>query len=457
MTSFTTLDQIAQVSLGYKSLQNDFYYLNKETVESYGVESRFLQPIILLNQLDAKTYRQTPTVSTWLFVCREKEADLRGTGALRYLQARSEAPAAERKQSGAPKTVRQVLEAQGGGLWYAPKALPCPAHIWLRKAFDTVFAPYVFSEERVVDQRCNYLKPLHNLSPELIGAVLTSTLFSYALEINGSASMGAGALEAPTTKLRRYPVFDPRTLTAVQQAQLIKLAQAVWDGEVPVNWASDKGGPGVRMRALDAWLLLRAKSELKLDQLYTDLRGSCQARINVAKDKTKTKKKQKTESISSVAQGITNSLAPALNVRQFPEGFFDGEKSLAVHVERSLLRRIRLSPLMDMAEVILSGENGRELFKGTYPLPVAEAVVRSVLMGRESFLLPTDRRDAENAVAEFLTWFDDIRMRLDEAINESALGTGYEDVLRNQVYQRLGVQLAAGERQLPTLINLAAQ
>ena len=455
MTGFTTLDQISQVSLGYKSLQNGFYYVNKATIDSYSIEKRFLRPIILLNQLDGRVYIQTPTASTWLFICREKEADLRGTGALRYIHARSEAPAAERKQSGAPKTIRQVLEAQGGGLWYAPKALPRPARIWLRKAFDTVFAPYVFAQGHVVDQRCNYLEPLHGLSPELIGAVLTSTLFSYALEINGSASMGAGALEAPTTKLRRYPVFDPRTLTAAQQVKLVKLAQAVWDDEAPVNWASDKG-PGAKLRALDIWLLARAKTKTKLDQLYADLRAACQARITVAKDKTKTKKKQKTESISSVAQGIANVIAPTMNVRQFPEGFFDGEKSLAVHVERSMLRRVRLSPLMGMADVTLSGEGGRELFKGNFPLPVAEAVVRSVLLGRESFSLPTERKDAEKAVADFLTWFDDIRVRVDEAITESALGTGYEDVLRTQVYQRLGIHPAAGERVRPAVISLAA-
>ena len=456
MTSFTTLDQIAKVSLGYKSLQNDFYYVNKATIDSYGIENRFLQPMILLSELNGGAYIQTPTASTWVFICREKEADLRGTGALRYIHARSEAPAAERKQSGAPKTIRQVLEAQGGGLWYAPKAQPRPARIWLRKAFDTVFAPYVFAKERLVDQRCNYLEPLLGLSSELVGAVLTSTVFAYALEINGSASMGAGALEAPTTKLRRYPVFDPRNLTTVQQAQLVKLAEAVWSAEAPVNWALNKGGPGAKLRALDAWILARAKTEIKLDQLYSDLRAACQARVTVAKDKTKTKKKQKTESISSVAQGIANTLTPAMNLRQFPDDFINGGATIAVHIERSMLRRISLSPLMNMADVTLSGEGGRELFKGNYPLPVAEAVVRSVLLGRESFSLPTERKDAEKAVADFLTWFDDMRQRVNEAITESALGTGYEDVLRAQVYQRLGIHPAAGERVLPAVINLAA-
>jgi hypothetical protein len=42
----------------------------------------------------------------------------------------------------------------------------------------------------------------------------TTSIFAYSLEINGAASMGAGALEAPTTKLRDYPVLDVTKITA---------------------------------------------------------------------------------------------------------------------------------------------------------------------------------------------------------------------------------------------------
>jgi len=182
--------------------------------------------------------------------------------------------------------------------------------------------------------------------------------------------MGAGALEAPTTKLRRYPVFDPRTLTASEKTKLIKLAQAVWEAEAPVNWEADGPSPGPKLRALDAWLLDRTKTGIELDQLYTDLKAACQSRITVAKD-TKNKKKHRTESITSVADGIAAAIAPALNIRQFPESFCNGtEKTLAVHVDRSLLRLIRIESLMNMADVTISGEGGRELFKGHYPLPV---------------------------------------------------------------------------------------
>jgi hypothetical protein len=84
---FTELHKIATVSLGYKSLQNDFFYLNKATISTYGIEKKFLVPMLTLKDLDPGEYEQNLSPSLWLFACREKRADLRGTGLSRSLAA----------------------------------------------------------------------------------------------------------------------------------------------------------------------------------------------------------------------------------------------------------------------------------------------------------------------------------------------------------------------------------
>ncbi len=192
-------------------------------------------------------------------------------------------------------------------------------------------------------------------------------------------------------------------------------------------------------------------------QLYDDLRATCRARIAVAQDKVRTKKKQKTTNIASVAKGIADHLGGHVNARQFPENFYTPSgRSIPVHVDRKLLRRITIQPLLDQAEITIAGEGGKVLWGATYHLSVAEAIVRSVLLGRESFQIPERRDEAEAAVATFLKWFDGIRARLGHEIDESALGTDYEKLLRAQVYQRLGIHPLVGERVLPHQINFAA-
>lgn len=455
MNHFVPLSDIARISLGYKSLQNDFFYVNKATVATYKLEPRFLRQITLFKGLRGDSYLQNPPPASWLFLCREEEPDLRGTGALRYIHAMSERPAAEKKQSGSPKTIREVLQAQSGGLWYAPKAKPHSANIWLRKAFNTVYAPFIFNKPRVLDQRCNYIQPIHPLSWEILSAVLTSTIFAYGLEINGSASMGAGALEAPTSKLRSYPVFDPRPQSPQDKKALLKLAASVWSAEKPPDWAAEGTQPGPKLRALDEWLLTQTGTNIKADQLYSDLRATCAARIAVAHDKVTTTKKQKIDSVATVARGIAVPIAHILNSRQFPEDFATPSDTIPVHVSRGALRQIKIHSFFDTAELTLTGDGGQVLLEGNYNASVAEAIARAVLLGRQAFQVPAKREAAQACLSAFLTWFRQLRVRLDEAIAESALGTGYEDQLRAQVYQTLRIHPLVGDPILPGLINCA--
>jgi hypothetical protein len=285
---FTDLHKVATVSLGYKSLQNDFFYVNKATIDTYGVEKKFLVPMLMLKDLDGASFEQRPSPSLWLFACREKRADLRGTGAFRYIEAMADHSASRKKQTGKNLTIMEALEAQSGGTWYAPKARPNSHNIWLRKAFGTVYAPFLFEKAALVDQRLNSLTPVAGIEWKSLAAALTSTLFAYSLEINGAASMGAGALEAPTTKLRDYPVLNVAELNAAQTKKLVALGEAVWSTEKPVDWGLDGSTPGPHLRALDEWILKTA-SGTSLKRLRR-LRSACRSRLPSPRTRRKNEK-----------------------------------------------------------------------------------------------------------------------------------------------------------------------
>lgn len=279
--AFTPIHTLARVALGYKSLQNDFYYLDAATIAAHAIEPRYLQSIHMLGDLDAAAYHQQSAAPRHIFLCRDPDP---APGARRYIAAMADRPAARRKQSAAPQTIRAALTAQGGALWYAPKARPHAAHLWLRKAVDGVHAPFIFpAAPAVVDQRCNSLTPTADLPWPLLAAVTTTTLFACSVELHGAASLGAGALEATTTHLRDYPIFDPRPLPPGARAELLTLACAVWSHEAPIDWRRPDAAPGPHLRALDAWLLARTGADVSPDRLYTDLRATCHARIAVAR------------------------------------------------------------------------------------------------------------------------------------------------------------------------------
>ena len=44
---FVSLSALENISLGFKSLQNTFYYVDQNTIDTYDIETRFLKPIIM--------------------------------------------------------------------------------------------------------------------------------------------------------------------------------------------------------------------------------------------------------------------------------------------------------------------------------------------------------------------------------------------------------------------------
>lgn len=455
MKAFVPLLDIARATLGYKSLQNNFFYLRKETIDTYGIEVKYLKPLFMLKDLSTTEYLQTSSPQLWLLHCSEEERDLRGTGAHRYIQTMSGRSAAERKQTGVTQTIRQALEAQGGSRWYSPKATPHRHRLWLRKAFSGIYAPFVFSKATLVDQRCNALAPLQGIPWDSLAAVVTSSLFAYSLEINGSASMGAGALEASTSRLRSYPVLDVRTLSAAEHKELQRLAHAVWAGESPVDWIENPT-PGKLLCTLDQWVLHKAGDPISLTTLYEDLRTVSGARIVVAKDKTRKTKKHKSESIGSVAKGIADFIRKLLEARRFPDDFCAaGDPHLDIRIDPAMLRHIELRRFMHTADLRLAGNNSETLFEANLDWSVAEAVVRALLAGRTEFAVNLDPTVAETAVREFLKWFDKIREEVEKGIANSALGTGYEDQLTAEVYKMLGLHPLVAQSILPPVIGIA--
>src|SRR5437016_13858326 len=101
------LDCVAKVSLGFKSLQNQFFYVSKEEIKKYGIKKHHLEPIFQLGDLDPDKYKQTVKPVQWVFYCKDKEQDLHNTGALRYIRAMAKVPAAETKQTGKHRATKE--------------------------------------------------------------------------------------------------------------------------------------------------------------------------------------------------------------------------------------------------------------------------------------------------------------------------------------------------------------
>ena len=455
MINWTILEDVAEVALGYKSLQNDFFYLNRETVASFGIEPEFLMPIYMLRDFHSDKYFQSGTSGTYLFYCDKKRTDLRGRKALSYIRTMGDKAASQKKQSGKIQTVRDALTAQGGSVWYAPKAKPHRANIWLRKAFNAVYSPFIFETPVLVDQRCNRIVPREGIEWRLLAAMLTSSLFSYALEVNGTSSLGAGALELPTKKLRAIPVPDPRDLTDAQQHRLIKFATAVWQTSTPIDWAQNPN-PSKELKALDKWLIARLNTDVSCRQIYKDLGDVSRARVQVARERSKSKKAAAEKDVSGLAEAICAKIRPLLEAESFPDGQLDGNQPATVFsLEGHETLHINFDPFLSNVDIRITDKSGDVVLEGTHPKPIAELIVRALLIGRREFSVPTDERFAETLNQSFNNWFAGIELAIEKQIMQSAMGTAFEDDVRAKVLSRLRIDSNAGEKIIPRSISIS--
>ncbi len=431
------LGVIAKVGLGYKSLQNTFFYVSKDAADSYGIEDQFLETIFKMKNISGKRFFQKDLTGSLLFYCPLSEKDLKGTKALQYIRSMADRPAARKKQSSGAKSIEDVLSQQGGGYWYAPKAKLHKAHIWLRKAFDDNYSPFIFNKAVAFDQRANYVIPKKGIDWKHIAALLTSTLFGLAIESEGSASMGAGALEIKTKRLPKIRVFDIRQLGEAEQLTLETLATKVWENEVPLNWKKSDT-PGKHMQALDQFLLKKMGNPVTIEKIYYDLAETCRSRSSVANNKTKTQVKKVTEDVDEVAGAIAESVFPFLNSRRFPEAFLPpNTSSVRIELPQEGMLKISCHPMLAVADLLVADDTGKLLLEQRYGICTAQVFVKAILLGRRDFLLPTDDQVAGKVMKEFDAWFPTVLKLIDERCKQSAVGTKYEEPLYKAVLNKL--------------------
>lgn len=445
----TRLGDVADCHLGYKSLQNQFFYMDQETIDSYAIEDRYIRPLIRLRECRLDAYVQKPKPSTFVFLCKDSEEDLRGTGALKYVRSMADRPATSRRQSDRQLTIAETLKRQSGGLWYAPKAVPNQANLWVRKAFGEIYSPFVFETPQVLDQRCNYLNPKGALSWQAIAAVLSSSVFALAVEAAGSASLGGGALEMPTRKLREVSVPDIRKMTEEELSTLEALAEAVWDKTQPIAWTDDSLDIPNELKRLDEFLLEFVGSTVSTQDLYKAIRRSVGIRIQLGRSRVKVQRKSQSANVKSVAEHIVASHRAAIESVQFPETLIPTKaERLSIDIDPAFKLAAHLGPLMTNSELRVETLDGIEVLNKVLDKPIAEILLRALLLGRRRFAIATDPSVAQGVLTGFWEWLPPLMQRIKAECSATSLGSRFEGEVFDQALKVLGWSQRVTEEEL---------
>lgn len=239
-------------------------------------------------------------------------------------------------------------------------------------------------------------------------------------------------------------VPDIRNLSVAEKGQLAALVESVWKGESPVEWGTEKQ-PQKALQALDTFLLALVGAEIPLTEIYADLNDVVHSRILVARDKEQSTKSHQRVDVAAVARSIAVSVQTLLDSKRFPDDFYDsGSAGLVFDFTDSRSLDIECVPMLDQAVVdIRNAVTGDVLLNEQYPRPMAQVIVRALLLGRRRFVAPNDAALAEDALQNFDAWLSTILERVEEGARMSSVGTRYEQQVFSACFRELKLDVRA--------------
>ena len=86
-TKLARLGNIADVRFGIKTGANEFFYLDNETIKAWRIEKEFLKPVIKSPRECQNILINPKLLQNQAFICNKTKAELRGTNALKYIEA----------------------------------------------------------------------------------------------------------------------------------------------------------------------------------------------------------------------------------------------------------------------------------------------------------------------------------------------------------------------------------
>ena len=193
------LGDIAEVRFGIKTGANEFFYLNDERIHQWGIEDKFLKPVIK-SPRECKSLRVDPSqLQFQLFMCHADKTALAGTAALEYIKW------------GESQRYHQRPSCKGRVHWWDLGKREIPALSFNYLISST--ARTLFTQDGCYTSD-NFQEVHTDLALTLpLCASLNSSLFQLMVNMAGRSNFGGGLLKIQTYEISELLCLDPKIFT----------------------------------------------------------------------------------------------------------------------------------------------------------------------------------------------------------------------------------------------------
>lgn len=214
------LGELAKVSYAIKTGANEFFYLDKEKVKLWGIEKKFLQPLIS-SPKNIRIEIQPKDVNEWVLMVHEPKAALKNTNVLKYIEhgENVEVQIKGGKKGGTiVKGYHNLSSVKSRKTWYdlgerEPSPLLFSCRIWER----CIFA--VNKARAQADKAFYEIRPKNAKHINVLAGILNSSLTALLAELQGRF-YGGGVLELEIYECKDLPVLNPEKLSERERRKI---------------------------------------------------------------------------------------------------------------------------------------------------------------------------------------------------------------------------------------------
>ena len=196
------LGDIATVRFGIKTGANDFFHLTSERIDEFQIEAKYLSPVMTTPQESRRITVNPATLPMHMFMCHEGKDDLKGTGALAYIEWGENQGYHTRSSVKSRRRWYDLGERRG-------------ATLAMNYVIDTTARTYYFRHGCLVPNVFHTAESKDNLPLQLC-ASLNSTIAQLFINLAGRANLGGGALKLEMYEFEGLQIVNPKLLPEFQ-------------------------------------------------------------------------------------------------------------------------------------------------------------------------------------------------------------------------------------------------
>ncbi|MGD0078068.1 MAG: N-6 DNA methylase [Sedimentisphaerales bacterium] len=306
------LEKIATVRFGIKTGINEFFYLNDDQIKHWGIEKEFVKPIMTTTKEIPEIFIDEKKLTQKCFMCNKPKSDLRGTGALKYIQN------GERQVTDDKTKWPDVPSVQGRNYWYGLQGNDVSDFLILRFIDRRHYSPVNRGNALVGD--VVFVGQFNKKEYAESGcAAMNSSLVALFAEVFGRANLGDGLLTTygPEIGGLLLPIFKGAEKKKAREDAITAFRKIGRRTILPFDQEHKRKDRQEFEKHLFRWCGL---SEKDYEKVCAAVEEMIEERHSLPKMRTVKKKKRIEHDVGKYKEEVTEEILPN-GVKRFPDAF----------------------------------------------------------------------------------------------------------------------------------------